>query len=305
MQLPIRLGIGLSVALTCGMAIGQTQPWRGAPAGPPRPAQSQPPSIQQRPQAPPAGAPFQLTPQQQQHLDQVLKQWEQRSDRVKTFGCEFIRWEYDPVFGSADQPRFIDRGEIKYAAPDRGLFRVIDSRQGDKMAPVEDERAEHWVCDGKAIYQFDYVKKQVVEHRLPPEKQGKAIAEEGPLPFLFGAEAEKLKQRYFLRIVTPKEVQQKQIWLEAYPRFRQDAANFARAEFVLTADELKPFALQIYAPNRKNRTVYQFREINVNDPLAFLRGNPFLVVTPWNWQKVVEEVPTEQARNPSPSGATR
>ena len=90
-------------------------------------------------------------------------------------------------------------------------------------------------------------KKQVEEHRLPPELQGKAIAN-SPLPFLFGAEAQKLKQRYFIRIVTPPDVQD-QIWLEAYPRFQQDAANFHHAQFVITTRGMSPFALMLVDPN--------------------------------------------------------
>ena len=36
-----------------------------------------------------------------------------------------------------------------------------------------------------------------------------------PRTFLFGAKAEQLKQRYYLRLITPQEAAQEQIWLEA------------------------------------------------------------------------------------------
>ncbi|KKL94414.1 hypothetical protein LCGC14_1864970, partial [marine sediment metagenome] len=79
------------------------------------------------------------------------------------------------------------------------------------------------------------------------------------------------------------------IWLEAVPRHRQDAANFRLAELILTTKDMMPFALQIHAPNGKNRTVYQFRDIVTNDPFGFLKGNPFKPFTPLGWTRVVEQ----------------
>ena len=46
--------------------------------------------------------------------------------------------------------------------------------------------------------------KKLKVHPLPKEMQGEAIAD-GPVPFIFGAKADKMKQRYWIRDVTPKE----------------------------------------------------------------------------------------------------
>ena len=256
------------------------------PARPNQPVGPQMPTLQrspaagqpqvQRPQA--QQAPFRLTPQQAAELDRVLAAWEQQNKKIRTFECKFTRWEWDPVFADPNEPnkpKTLADGKLKFAAPDKGMFHV-DGEQG-----------EHWICDGKSVFEFHRVKKQLIEHKLPPELQGKAISD-GPLPFLFGAEAAKMKQRYFLRIVTPKEVQG-QIWLEAIPRHRQDAANFRLAELILTTKDMMPLGLQIYAPNGKNRTTYRFRDIVTNDLLGFLKGNPFKPFTPLGWTKVVEQ----------------
>jgi TIGR03009 family protein len=271
--------VGLLLAV--GSAAAQTQPWRGSPAGP-RPSASQPPRLRQAPApARPAQAPFQLTPREQANLDWVLNTWQQRSAKVKTYKCSFTRWEYDPVFGDPNKPA-VDEGEVNYRSPDKGTFWVKKPK----------ERQERWICDGKSMYQYDFRKKLLIQHKLPPELQGKAIVE-SPLPFIFGAEAAKLRQRYFLKISTPPDVQGKQTWLEAYPRQQRDAANFRRAELILTNKNMTPYALQIDAPNGQNRTVYQFRDIVVNDPLDFLK-NPFHVLTPPFWKKIVEEPPAPQ-----------
>ena len=94
---------------------------------------------------------------------------------------------------------------------------LLEQRPGDT--------GEHWVCNGTSIYEFRHGDRQLRETKLPPELRGKAISD-GPLPFVFGAKADTLKKRYFMRLVTPPGVTD-QIWLESLPRFQADAANFA------------------------------------------------------------------------------
>ena len=238
----LRIGCCVLLVLMTVPAWAQTSPLRqeqpsAGAAEPDQPVRPQLPRLvprapQERPDQPPAPPqppkpPFTLTAQEQAELDRVLSLWEERNHSVKTFDCRFKRWTYDTVFGPANQAKFIDMGAIKYAAPDRGLFRVDSTEKDGKEAPIEDARAEHWISDGKAIFIFNPTKKQLIEQRLPPELQGKAIAN-GPLPFVFGAEAKKLKERYWIRVITPADVKD-HVWLEAYPRYQQDAANFHHA----------------------------------------------------------------------------
>ena len=167
--------------------------------------------------------------------------------------------------------------------------------------PIDDTRAEHWICDGKSIFEYSPAKKQLIEHKLPPELQGKAIAN-SPLPFLFGAEAKKLKQRYFIRIVTPPDVKD-QIWLEAYPRFQQDAANFHHAHSLSPRKEMSPFALKLVQPNGKDYTVYQFYDIVVNDPLRLFKGDPFRPSRRWAGRRSSSRAAgPAQARRPPEDG---
>jgi len=247
-------------------------------------------------------APFGLTPDQQTSLNGLLATWEKQSDQVNTFKCHFLRWDYDPVFGpnGGRDPKSVASGEIKYKAPDHGVYRVIEmaawNTQKKAMQPVTDS-LDHWVCNGKSIYEFAHVKKQLIERQIPPDLQGKAITD-GPIPFIFGAKADKLKQRYFLRQVNPPESIKGAISLEAFPRFQRDAANFHHAELILTEPDFLPYALQIYMPDGKTRTVYQFDKRKVNDLLAFLDFRA--PSTPLGWQKIV--VPADR---PEPPGTTQ
>lgn len=270
---------------------GQQPPYAGAPA-PAGPAEVNPqlPTIQPRTAPPqrPAALPFILTAQQQQEVDQVLQAWEQQSGKIKRFECDFNRFEYSRVFAETakkdpNQPVHMDQGKIMYEWPDKGRFEVLRELVDGK--PIEGQRAERWITDGRSIFEYDFTKRQLTEHRLPPELQGKMS--EGPLPFLFGAKAETLKRRYFIRLVTPPNVQG-QVWLEAWPAFA--GADFQRAEVILTLPAMQPYALQLHQPNH-DRTVYQFTGVKINSrPLLQLLGSdPFLPTTPLGWKKVVEE----------------
>jgi TIGR03009 family protein len=262
-----------------------------------------------QPQGPPASqVPFQLTPDQQKAVDQILSFWELYSSRVKRYRCKFTRWEYDSIYGPRDPnvAKTCSDGEIRYEAPDKGMFRV------DRLlhyTPQQDgthqflahpgEQGEHWICDGQAIYDYDYINKRLKVQELPPELQGAAIAD-GPLPFLFGAKAEKIKQRYWVRIISPPEGKQGQEhWLQAFPKTRQDAANFKMVEVILDAKLFLPSAIQVYDRSydgRSNfsRTVYVFADRKVNERFTAESLNVFSKAfykpsVPLGWKKVVEK----------------
>ena len=275
---------------------------------PPAGAQSQPgyqfprlqtpggPAIGARPQLP---YPFKppLTPQEEGDLDRLLMYWEQGSANVKTFECKLTLFAFDTFDPTGtrkpDEPKSEEHGEIKYSAPDKALFRIIG----------EEDAGEYWMCDGKAIYTKDAVRKQIKVQKLPPELQGKAIGD-GPVPFLFGAKAVKLKQRYYMRIVTPEAKRREQVWLEAWPRYPADAKNFKYAELILSIGEksLTPTDLRLHHPNGNQYFVYRLSSIAVNKSGGVLGG---VFEDPWwrpraprGWQTVEEPPQVPQAPQP-------
>lgn len=292
---------------------GQMPTAQQQPAYPDQPVAPQDPSLRRRGPEEPAGParqpagqgvgqpnpgppqpPFVLTPAEEAQLDRVLLFWEKGSQGVQTFRAKFRRFEYNPGadFNRQDpnkpkdpnQPTAVDDGEIRYQTPDKGLYSV------DPAPRPEDSRPEKWICDGKAMYQYDFVNRVVREYRLPPEAQGKAIAN-GPVPFLFGAKADQLKRRYWMRLVTPPDVKN-EIWLEAKPKFAADAQNFEKVELILSIgqNDLVPTAVQIYQPGAKARTVYKLWNIVVNQKdLRLIFEDPFHARIPPGWQKVVED----------------
>lgn len=267
-----------------------------------------------------------LSADEQKYLDELLSAWEQRSSKIERYRCDFERWEYDPVFGPKDptQWKTYGTGKLRYASPDKGLFKVeqlsvhVPAAEGEKpqwlKRPAE-EIGEHWVCDGKRIFTFDARKKQIIEQTLPPEMQGKAIVD-GPLPFLFGAKKEKIKARYWLRVITPGDVEG-EYWLEAAPRFRKDAQNFKMIHIILDDKDFLPKALQAFDPSfdpekHPKRSVYTFnkRESNWNvtlQSLNFFHREFYEPSTPLGWKKVIEpffpEPGEQQAASPKPPQA--
>jgi hypothetical protein len=108
------------------------------------PAPAQSPSVPTQTATPPAAAPQRLaavppaqpptlSPQQQAALDQLLAAWEARNAAVRTWSCTFHKWEYNawsPADAAGDRLAFAESaGELKYASPDKGLFRVRESKQ--------------------------------------------------------------------------------------------------------------------------------------------------------------------------------
>jgi TIGR03009 family protein len=294
----------LTIATFVVSVEGQTPAPAGQPMGPRQAKRSPAPRASGAAPRSFSHAPFRLTAQQQDHLDRVLKYWEYKSSQVKTYQCRFTRYEYDVVFGPKDPSvaKAISDGTIRYAAPDKGQFHVETVRHyrapqaaGEKPTYVAaaGDIGEHWISDGKSIYEFKAKTKQLIETQLPPHLQGSAITD-GPLPFLFGAKAEKLKQRYWIREQVPP-AGATQYWLEAYPRTRQDAANFQRVEVILDESFL-PIALQLYPPNydpktNPSRTSYRFDERQVNNLVDQVQGfmNSFVSPRlPAGWTRHVE-----------------
>jgi TIGR03009 family protein len=251
--------------------------------------------------APLAGPPkeFVLSPEQQQRVDQILTYWEHHTAKIKTHECNFRRDNFDSVFGTADVPRTIDFGTIRYMHPDKGLFRVdrtydVNAQASDpkqKYVQQQVQFGEYWMCDGESIYQFDARTKVLTESKLPPHLRGKAITE-GPLPFLFGAKADDMKARYWIREITPQDNPKGEYWLEVLPKRREDAANFDRLLVQLKVDkgQLLPHGLKVINP--QGHIIYVFSEHAANNTMDRVQGFLDAFVrpsTPAGWTKVVED----------------
>jgi len=256
------------------------------------PGQGQP-NQGERPAVPPQNLPpppFQLSPQEQADLGRALAAWEQKSSQVKTFKCNFRHWVYDSTYmparpGQQQNAWKTADGELKFAAPDKGSIREtavwtweIDPKTR-QMKAVKLDHGEEWACDGKKIYSVNHDQKTVEETPIPRELQGQMITE-GPLPFAFGTKADKLRERYYLRLITPKD-RKDEVWLEILPKQQRDAANFSKVEVILRSPDMQPSAIRIEVKPNDPRTgqsdseVYEFEEKSIIKKLFGELGNLF------------------------------
>jgi TIGR03009 family protein len=306
----IILSICVSIA---GTAAGQQQA-----LAPQAVRQQQPPVQAAAPPQAAAQAPagFALNALQQAQLNAVLAAWQQESAKINTFKCDFERWEYNLVFGpSGDIPLNKNKGELSFGRPDKGSFRITQINTWKETPPSAGQPApaervgswvpqpnaigEHWVCDGKSVFEYRHDQKQLVERRIPPQLQGQAIVD-GPLPFLFGADANKLKARYWMRM--EQQPNQAQIWLVALPKFQAQAADFRAVQVILDRQRLLPTHMQVHLPNG-DRHMYTFDIVGatINSPLQKLQSLFALPRLHPGWKHIVEQMPVEQAAQPGPA----
>lgn len=259
------------------------------------------------PQPPPG---FAMTPAEQAFLDQVLAAWEQRSDAISTYSCDFTRHVYDPVFGpGADAEgnpiaKTIEEGAISYQKPDRGSFEIEkieawDAKAG-RHALNREAIHERWVCDGKSVYEFKPEQKIMVVRPIPPALQGQNITD-GPLPFLFGAKAQQLKERYWLRV--DRRALQGTVRINAAPKRRADAANYRQVDVMLDRATFLPSAMQVTLPDN-SRMSYRFKIENaqVNSRVNQLWNQLFAAPrAPFGWRTVVEQPQQAAAAQAAPA----
>jgi TIGR03009 family protein len=266
------------------------------------------------PQPPAAPAGFQLNQLQQGELDTVLAAWQAHSGKITTFQCAFERWEYNVAFGPAPNiPLNKDRGELSYGKPDKGSFQITDIKtwQATPLPPGQPPPAvrqgdwvrqpnaigEHWVCDGKSVFEYRHAQKELVERPIPLHLQGQAIAD-GPLPFLFGADANKLKARYWMRVDRSQDPNQ--IWIVALPKFQAQAADFKAVEVILDRQRMLPTHMRVTLPNN-SRHLYLFdlAGASINHPWDRVQNWFQLPRLPLGWKRRVEQIPVEQAAQPA------
>lgn len=200
------------------------------------------------------GRPFPpLSAGAQAQLQQLLREWEKHSQSTKTLECQFQRWHYDMFAAKPGVHASKSTGVIKYAAPDKGLFRV-DSKvffngmeEGEpQYAPQEGQFGEYWVCNGKELIEFDRSKEECRIQELPPGMRGEKIFN-SPLPFVFNLDAKQIQQRYWVRqVAAPKP---ELVLIEAWPKRQEDRAQYRLVQIALQKETFLPQALLMYAPN--------------------------------------------------------
>jgi TIGR03009 family protein len=256
------------------------------------PAARQPGQVPERVEA---GRPFPpLAQAAQARLDQLLAKWEAESNDTKLLSCDFTRWHYDNAAAPAGIHATWSQGSIKYASPDKGMFRVDTHRvfkgltADNKPIFDADEKnlGEYWVCNGTELLEFDRVKKQCVVQVIPPEMRGKEIFE-SPLPFVFNLDAKEIQERYWVREVQPPPGKTGVYVIEAHPKRQEDRSQYLFVTIVIGAKTFMPEELIMYAPNFNLQTApvwdhYSFTSVSRNGLISNIESftNSFIKARP-------------------------
>jgi TIGR03009 family protein len=250
-------------------------------------------------------------------LQKVLKSWEAQSQSTKTLECKFKRWHYDAFAAPAGVHATYADGIIKYASPDKGLFRVDNllffNGMKDAKAtyePQPNKFGEHWVCNGEQLFELDRTKKECRIQDLPPNLKGQQIFN-SPLPFVFNLRANEIQARYWVRQVqAPKpEI----VLIEAWPKLQVDRAQYKLVQVALNPSFL-PQALIMYAPNFDAKNAprldhYEFSDVkrnSIGQGLNKFIGNFIPEKPPANWTILRDRytppagLPANQAAAPQP-----
>lgn len=226
----------------------------------------------------PASAQEEKPNPQAAQLDQVLKDWHEKSVAIKRLEGEHVRIIYDFVFGVATRAK----GSFYYEAPDKGRIDLVPdpTGKGQKFGKInpntnkkvtltaQPDQPERWICDGQQVLVIDEVQKVAQQFPLPANARGNNIMD-GPLPFLFGMPPEKAKQRYTMKLL---QANAKQIDIIVYPRWKQDSANYKWARIRIERETMLPMAVQMLDPAGSRETVYTFPKIVKNPKQGILPG---------------------------------
>ncbi len=264
-------------------------------------AEEPPVQIQHRPELPPAEA---------KYVRDVLNYWQQKTSGIQRYSCAFNRWEFDPALTNGNFHNSVGTGELRYMRPDKGVFKVEqlntyvgkDPSGQPKYEPLPNQQGEWWLCDGSSVHSYDRTRKEVTQYQLPPSMQGLQIVD-SPLPFVFGIEAEKVLQRYWVEPVPPPAGTDLMV-LKAYPKRIDDAVNYKFVEVFLDRNEGLPVAIRVFKPQwREDFPVYEqfeFRDRQIHDSfLDKIKENlfmqAFIPAPPKDWKVIVK--PFEPASN--------
>lgn len=241
------------------------------------------------PAAPASGAPAAgtrpLASPNDPRMRQVLREWEQRSARLKSLDVKILRVDKDPAWGD-DQ---MYEGRAFLQSPNLACldFKKVGKGPQGKKSLIDSERI---ICTGKEVWQYKSDAKQIFIFPLDQENQKRAL-EEGPLPFLFNMRAADAEARYQMTIVREDKAY---FVLSIVPRLQIDRESFSKAFLQLNRATYLPDRIYLVSPNGKASKDFSLVEVQPN-----------VAINPRNFQGIPLPKPWIIERNPGMQEAQR
>ena len=213
-------------------------------------------------------------------IDVVLAKWEAASQECRSLDAELTVFRYDVVFGDG-RPEVL-HGRLYFEAPDLGRYEIREKPGGATNDWGDVSEAMIWGKD--AVFLVDgsrrecskqsraevrsFVDDGAVEvlggsswlagffRRLATPLRGPQYA----LPLLVGVRAADVRKRFDLAI----EFQGEDILIGATQKPRSEEFDFGRIEVLLDAKTFMVQAMQVTAPNGRDRVVYVLDNQKIN-----------------------------------------
>ncbi|MDO4586779.1 MAG: hypothetical protein Q4C95_05705 [Planctomycetia bacterium] len=234
---------------------------------------------------------FQLSEVDLIRLNEFLNHWENFGKSIKRISCNVQVKEFDGGLFHKDSNIPISHtwGQFRFIAPNKILYHVRGdfSYQGfeDGKEPKWQESNNEWkfVYDGKSMTHYDFVKTTATVIPIVESEWNQDLTLESPFPLFFVANAQNLKNRFYMRLITKPEKAKTEVWIEAVPRYLDDAKNFKSIIITLRLKDLQPYYMRKFGVNGKSYTDFTFEDIAVNKGNWGIESNVNLT-----WTKKVE-----------------
>ncbi len=221
----------------------------------------------------PPPAHYKLSENEQLKLDEFLTHWENFGKGIKQVSCDVHMMEFDGGVLQQDSKKPVAHnwGLFRFKAPNQLLYHIkgefsyanVDS--GGAAVWKEGQNELKIVLDGKSLTQYDYENKKAIVYPLAEDEQNLDLTmDNGQFPLFFVAKAETLKNRFYLRLVTPEKKRQSEVWIEAFPRYARDAQQFQSIVVILSLKDMQPTYMRKVGVNGKSKTDLKFERVEVN-----------------------------------------
>ena len=236
--------------------------------------------------------PFELSQNDQFRLNEFLSHWENFGKGIKRVSCNVHVREFDGgVFNQSSKvPMSHTWGQFRYISPNKLLYHIRG--EYSYIAKAGEEPQPEWkassneskiVYDGKSLTQYDFRKKVATVFPIIEEEWNDDLSMDGPFPLFFIANAKKLQDRFYLRIVTPADKVQTDVWIEAFPRYPGDAQEFKSIIVLLRLSDLQPYHLRRTRINGKSYSDLEFQDVTINKGFWNIEASVDL-----GWKKTTE-----------------
>lgn len=221
----------------------------------------------------PPPAHYKLSENEQLKLNEFLTHWENFGKGIKQVSCDVHMMEFDGGVLQQDSKKPVAHnwGLFRFKAPNQLLYHIkgefsyanVDS--GGTAVWKEGQNELKIVLDGKSLTQYDYENKKAIVYPLAEDEQNLDLTmDNGQFPLFFVAKAETLKNRFYLRLVTPEKKRQSEVWIEAFPRYARDAQQFQSIVVILSLKDMQPTYMRKVGVNGKSKTDLKFERVEVN-----------------------------------------